>query len=826
MNLEGRTRVSRQPDREPNREIELERLLGFQESVIDAVAAGICVGEVDGTAELIRFSIWNRHMVEITGCPIDQMKCLRWSDARTLLSSSQQNAMVCFESIANGMESTNEEIEVVRPDGTTGLFRVSTRKLKANGCRQTFVALVQDVTNELEIRKALSESEKRFEFAVQATRLGLWDWNLADDEVYFSPEWKQQLGLRADDELSTFEEWSDRLHPEDKVGVLERLQRYLDDAEEEYAVEFRMRHTDGTYRWIQTRGEAKRDRSGKVLRMLGLHVDITKAKHNEDTLRTILRSVSSATGQTFFQRMVQFLARVCNVKIALVAELTPDQPESASTLAVFRDGEIVENFSYKLSGSPCEKVWDSGDLCSFDRALEQFPDDKLLGDFSAHFYMGIPLWSHSGAPVGLVALMNPVAPEDVQQQRSILRVLGARAGAELERLRAEKERERLEIQIQQTQKLESLGVLAGGIAHDFNNLLTSMMSYAEIARMSLPGEGTAATSIRELIKGIQSASELTSQMLAYAGKGKFDIRPINLSDLIGEISRLLSVSISKNCEMELRLDHELPVIEADIGQMRQLIMNLIINASEAIGDKKGSILVSTTQLELHGNEQFRNCAGEHLGPGNYVCIEVVDSGCGMDDETCQRVFDPFFTTKFSGRGLGMSAVLGIVRGHAGAITIETRPSEGATFRVLLPTLESVGKRVSNDAMDDTNVLLNGTVLVADDEAMVAKSTAVLLEKLGMKVETVFDGQRAIDLYKSNPTRFDLALVDLNMHPLSGSEVFIRLREVDPDAKIVLMSGYTQSAQDCRTICSAPFIQKPFRIKELKNVLQSVMATEQ
>jgi len=256
-----------------------------------------------------------------------------------------------------------------------------------------------------------------------------------------------------------------------------------------------------------------------------------------------------------------------------------------------------------------------------------------------------------------------------------------------ERKLAEEERQRLQAQLQQIQKLESLGVLAGGVAHDFNNLLTAILGNAELALMDLTPYSPARPSLEEIRKAAQRASELSGQMLAYSGRGRFVVGPVNLSDLVREVGELLKVSISKKALLQYDLATDLPPIIADAGQLRQVVMNLVTNASEALGDQEGTITLCTRVVDVDRGYLAQAYVDEKLPAGRYVSLEVADTGCGMDEATRARIFEPFFSTKFTGRGLGLPAVLGIVRGHKGAIKVESAPGKGARFTVIFSCSE-------------------------------------------------------------------------------------------------------------------------------------------
>jgi len=397
-----------------------------------------------------------------------------------------------------------------------------------------------------------------------------------------------------------------------------------------------------------------------------------------------------------------------------------------------------------------------------------------------------------------------------------------------DRLQHEEEKLSLERQLLHAQKLESLGVLAGGIAHDFNNLLMAILGNADLALAELPPMSPARQSLREIEVASQRAAELARQMLAYSGKGQFVIEPIDLSELVRQTAHLLGVSISKMALLELDLEDGPPVFEGDVTQIRQIIMNLITNASEAIGRDAGVVRLSTGSMRcdrafLDGVESALPLDGEEpLGEGLYAFIEVTDTGCGMDAQTIGRIFDPFFTTKFSGRGLGMSAVLGIVRGHAGAIKIESEPGEGTSFKVLFPA----SGYAETNTPDEQTILdtgeesaipdSQGTILIADDEELVLRVNQRMLELLGFRTLGARDGLEALQIFRENEDEITCILLDLTMPQMDGEQVFRELRKTHPELPVILCSGYSESDATRRFagMGLAGFLQKPFSLGQL------------
>ena len=400
-----------------------------------------------------------------------------------------------------------------------------------------------------------------------------------------------------------------------------------------------------------------------------------------------------------------------------------------------------------------------------------------------------------------------------------------------ERKRAEEERLRLERQVQHAQKLESLGVLAGGIAHDFNNILMAVLGYADLAMQDLSATHPARPSVRQIEAGARRAAELAKQMLAYSGKGKFVIKAMDLSALVDDMAHLLRTSISRMITLRLELERHLPPIEADAAQLQQIVMNLITNAAEAIGDQVGVIVLATGVMECSA-ETLESCLVARmfpdslLPPGLYVCLEVKDTGCGMDEEVKARLFDPFFTTKFTGRGLGMAAVLGIVRGHNGAILLDTEIGKGTSFKVLFPAVNDNSEDKSRtEAAETSDWAQGGTILVVDDEEVVRQLTTKILKRQGFAVLTAVDGREAVEVFREHADKVTCILLDLTMPRMGGEQCFEELRRISSDVKVILSSGYSEQevAERFSGKGLAGFIQKPYwssvLLAKLKEVLE-------
>jgi len=380
---------------------------------------------------------------------------------------------------------------------------------------------------------------------------------------------------------------------------------------------------------------------------------------------------------------------------------------------------------------------------------------------------------------------------------------------------------RIEAQLLHVQKLESLGVLAGGIAHDFNNILLAILGNAELALMELPPESLARDNLQNIGKAGQRAADLARQMLAYSGKGRFVIERLDINALITEMNHILGVSISKKAALRLSLAEDLPFFEGDATQLRQIIMNLIINASEAIGDLSGVIDITTVSIDCDQAYLSQLWMYDKLEEGPYICLEITDSGCGMDRETLAKIFDPFFTTKFTGRGLGMAAVLGIVRGHRGAITVYSEPGKGTSFKVFLPASPDACARSPQKSTPVRPAMGSGTILLVDDEEMILMLGKEMLERLGYRVLTANNGVVALEIFQAHKETILCVILDLTMPLLDGAQTFRELQSIDQNVRVIISSGFNEHELAGKFVVDglAGFIHKPYRLVELSRKLQ-------
>ncbi|HTX38720.1 MAG TPA: PAS domain S-box protein [Bryobacteraceae bacterium] len=371
------------------------------------------------------------------------------------------------------------------------------------------------------------------------------------------------------------------------------------------------------------------------------------------------------------------------------------------------------------------------------------------------------------------------------------------------------EQRALEDQLRQTQRLESLGVLAGGLAHDFNNLLTGIVGNASLAMDDVINPAVLSR-LTEILHAGERAAVLVRQMLAYAGKGRFVVEPLDLSGQVEAAVVLLRTSIPEHVQLDLRLAGDLPAVEADRSQMQQLILNLAMNAAEAVGDRPGTVTLATSARETDAEQQ--------------VVLEVADTGCGMDEATKARIFEPFFTTRFTGRGLGLAAVNGIVRAQKGSITVQTAPGRGSTFTVVLP---AAAARAVFDPKEQPEIRGYGHLLVVDDEELTRNMARFTLERCGYTVQLANDGKAAVEAFAAAPGAFAAVLLDLATPVVSGEEALQRMLEIQPAVRVVLSTPYTET-EACQKFHGhrlAGFLQKPYTATALARKIKQALKKE-
>jgi PAS domain S-box-containing protein len=608
---------------------------------------------------------------------------------------------------------------------------------------------------------------------------------------FASPSTERVRGYRVEDLLRV--SLLELIHPEDLPRFGQGVKKLLSQPDGVMVIQYRARHRDGHWQILET----------------------VAANHlNDPDVLAIIATTRDVTERVALEEMLR--QRNEELQIALEA-----------AHAISWDVDLVgKGVRYS---SDAEEFFGLPSVDGDQHGLEQtvHPGDRdAVGRLTRQAI-------ETGEDLNLEFRGRPEGPEG-RHYAARGRVLRDAAGRSVrivgvtwdvtERMRVRAEREEIKRRLQEGQKLESLGILAGGIAHDFNNILTTILGNASLTRLELPETSRALDHIDQIEEASRRATDLCRQMLAYAGKGRFVLERIDLNELIEDTTHLLQVSISKRAALRFNLDRQLPPIVADCTQIRQVLMNLVINASDAIDDHDGSICISTGVVRADRQYLEDAFQGPDIPAGDYVFMEISDTGVGMSPEVRGRIFEPFFTSKFTGRGLGLAAVAGIVQGHKGALRVYSEPGKGSTFKLLLPKATGDTESEAVPPVEHAPLVGRGTVLVIDDEEKVQAVAASMLRTMGFGVLLASDGRQGLEVYRQHRGEITTVLMDLTMPNLDGEETYRELRRLAPEVRVLLMSGYNEQDAVARFIGKglAGFIQKPFSLEDLRSSLRKAL----
>ena len=570
-------------------------------------------------------------------------------------------------------------------------------------------------------------------------------------------------------------------HPEDIAKTLAFGRHISAGGDPAPGLEKRTIRKDGSVVQVHVRLGQVRDEQGQSRYLVGHFTDLTVQRQAESELHHRQRQLAAILAHT---PLVLYVIKANGI-FAL--------SEGAGLAALgLKPGEVVGQSAYDLYAARPDI------LADIRRALggAAFTSQRTV-EGAVFEVRNTPLREPDGSVSGMIGIAVDVSA----------------------RVRAAEEREKMEHKLLEVQKLESLGILAGGVAHDFNNLLTAMMGHASLARLSLGPASPVVGNLNQIEQAAKLAAGLCQQLLAYAGRGRLDPRETDLSALVRDTGDLIRVSVGSHARLQFNLAPDLPAIMADPDQLRQVLLNIVLNAAEAIGRQDGLIVVSTRLAPIDAAWLSEASIGQQLLPGDYPCLEITDNGPGMEADARARVFDPFFSTKGSGRGLGLAAALGIIRSHQGALNLWSQPGQGAHFALIFPPS---GPRAPEPAppVAGRHWRGSGAVLIVDDEAAVRSTAAQMIAYFGFSVRQAESGQQALEILREPGARFDLVLLDLTMPGMDGFATFTAIRQLRPDQCIVVFSGY--SALDAKQRFAGQnlngFLQKPFSADSLREAL--------
>ena len=641
--------------------------------------------------------------------------------------------------------------------------------------------------------KSLKEGEERLDTALDQANLGSWDCTISTGETVNNDRYYIMLGYSPGEIDFSYTGWLKQIHPADRDGLESYLNEYLAEDNGRFETEYRMRTKPGGWIWIHSSGGiAEWDTEGKPLRITGVHQDITRRKLLENKAR---KAVSD--WETTFDALSELIAVIDSEGTVIRVN---------STLAI----------ALGMSREECTGLnWNS----------LMYPDESSEGSLIPSILSGeinptSQMETYSKRLGGYFDVSIAVSRDFEDGSIRIVHV----ARDITARKHAEKKQEEMESRVQHSQKLESLGVLAGGIAHDFNNILMSIRGYTDLASSSVEEGGPAFEYLKEINKSVRIASELSGQMLAYSGKGNFVVETVYLNDIIGNIKPMFQISVSRKAVLEYCLGEDLPPVTVDSTQMEQVILNLITNASEAIGSSNGTITVSTGMERTSNPEKTEPDKEQQM----YVYLQVDDTGSGMSEEVISKLFEPFFSTKFTGRGLGMAVVHGIVAGHNGFIQVTSEQGVGSSLKIYIPAAKKVNaeKEIVSESEEELSNTTNRNygILLIDDEKNILFIGKITLEKVGYTVFTAENGEEAVNLYKMKREAIQCIILDLTMPVMDGVECLKELKKIDQGVKVILSSGYNKQDVESKIHLNdiAGYLKKPYSLNALRTAVKEIL----
>ena len=660
---------------------------------------------------------------------------------------------------------------------------------------ETDITAVQALANHLSVAlenaklfQTVIESESRFRILAENVPgvIFLCENDARFTMLYLNNEIETLTGYPKEMFLNDEISFIDLYHPDDAVDIIVEDPDTLAKVGSFHHI-YRIRHRSGVWRWVEEFGSGVYDDADQLLFLEGVITDITERKLSEQKMQMLAADLEAQK---------RFLDAII--------ETTPEE-------FIVQDEKGV----YLYASLGILRLWDMRLDDLIGKSWRDVPIPQHVGEMGERqqaqiFATGQPITQEISydVPSGKIYVEYVVSPVFADDGSILYTVTTIR-----DITQRKKEAEAM----YHTQKMESLGLLAGGVAHDFNNLLVAMLTQTSIAERKLPSDSPAIPHIQKASTAAESASNLTRQLLAYSGRGQFILEQVDVNQLLRDNVDLLEVFIPKNVTLLLSLFPNLPLIEADIGQIQQVAMNLIINAAEAIGeDRLGVVELSTATLTIFADDILVwRAYNESLQEGNFVSLSVYDNGIGLNPETLNKIFDPFYTTKFTGRGLGLAAVSGIVRGHHGSLRVMSEEGKGTTFELIFPIAKN--QQVKDDfAMNMQLQNSNKCVLVIDDEEGVREAVTDILAMEDIPVITAVNGVAGIERYKEEQERINVVLLDISMPGLSGEDTLKELLNINPQVKVILSSGYSdvdivKRNADNKNI---NFLQKPYNLLQL------------
>jgi|GEM_PF-1443097 len=699
-------------------------------------------------------------------------------------------------------------VEILKRSGERALVDVSTVSLAESQGEVRVLGIMRDVTERERARRELRES-RRFLESILSNVPGMVfrchnsrDWKMD----FVSPGARDLTGYLPEELVENRAvAFGDLILPEDRQRVWETVQAAVDSAEKSYSLSYRIRHRNGSVKHVWEHGSVIPDGFEDEYSIEGIISDVTEIR------RTTERYAASQSRLEAIIKSMHDILFVFDRRGRFIHYYAPQDSQLLMSPSEF----LGRLYSEVLPADLAEKmeaafrIARGGQVSDFEYSLD-------LGEGTRHYMARLSPLVENGEFAGVISVSREIT--------SIVE--------------AERQRMKIQEELQRAQKLESMGVMAGGVAHDFNNLLEGIIGQVDLAM----AEEADASSLRRRLARIRNAasraSELSDKMLAYSGEGgKKILESVDVRGLLQSMERFLNSAISSDAELAMDLCGEPAWVVGDASQLQQVVLNLVMNASEAMEAAGGRITISLERMEMDSSDLAATYVNDDLGTGRYVKMTVSDNGCGMDEETVSKAFDPFFTTKFTGRGLGLASVLGIVRGHGGAVSLDSRPGEGSAAAIILPEASEddlsqyEGAGLSSDALSVSATFASSSghadgsadrILVVDDERIILETASELLSHMGYLVETASSGETALELLRADESEsIGLVLLDVTMPGMDGLETLQAMREFRPDIEVLVSSGYAKEEIMPRfmEVGVSGFLHKPYSLSKLADALK-------
>jgi two-component system cell cycle sensor histidine kinase/response regulator CckA len=676
------------------------------------------------------------------------------------------------------------ETEMISLKGNKKIIQIRAGPFKYQG-KPAGISVFQDITNIKIAQERIEVNEQKYRNLVENSPIGVVV-HTKDEVLYVNPSCIRIMGGESSNDFVN-KNPALFVHEDFQEDMIKRLQNLWENGENIEFYEEKIKRLDGSSLWIRLNASLVNYQNQKAIQVTFQDItELKKAQKQVKSTNELLSNIFYASPSPILVMDKNAVFIECNPSFNKLVEV-----ESKKELFGKSIFDFFINFDLDTAKENFISIKKAG-LSKNNRYWIQ----TLKGNTRYIEVSSSVLKDKYGTSIGLMSIISDITERD-KMQKAIL----------------------------QSQKLESLGVMAGGIAHDFNNYMMAILGNADLALMDSELNSQTKSYISDIKKSAIDASAVSNQMLAYSGKGNFIRKPLDITTIVNDLLSLVKISISNKATLNLQLQDDLPLIDGDESQIKQVIMNLLINASEALENKPGVIKISTGVQRLSSDDLIQSYIQDNLNEGEYVFIQVEDNGIGMDEVTLRRIFDPFFTTKFTGRGLGLAAVLGIIKSHNGNIIVKSKKGEGSIFKLILPKIDTkIKQSKEGKIMINTEWSENKTILLVDDEPQIVKVGALMLKKLGFNVYTALNGKEALVQYSKHQDQVDCVILDLTMPIMDGEETFMKLSQINSDVKVMFSSGYTEQelSENLRTKNYIGFIQKPYTFDNLRKKLELLL----